>query len=280
MLEFLPQNVKESIARMNISQLYELRLRAERPIMVNYRGEYRYLGSYGLTERKEKAIVCTMDDIAECVFKAGDFSVYSVEEQLKQGFLTAKDGERIGLSGEYVFEKGQPYALKNFTSLCIRVPHAIKGCATEVYKQCMSDRVHNLLLISPPGMGKTTILRDLSRILSETTAKNILICDERGEISIGEYGETCDVVRFCDKKTAFSAGIRAMRPEIIITDELSAYDVDILEKAKKAGVIVIASAHFSGIDYVSASLKNIFERIVLLDEQKIGEIRAIYRHTP
>ena len=277
MLEFLPENVKEGIARINLVYLYEIRIRANKPVTVNYRGEYCYLGYYGLTEHKEKALICTIEDIAECVFKAGNFSVYSVEEQLKQGFLTAKDGERIGLSGEYVFEKGKPLALKNFSSLCVRIPHEIKGCAGEVYKECMSDRVHNLLIISSPGMGKTTILRDLSRILSEKTRKNILICDERGEISVGEYGETCDVVRYCDKETAFTAGIRAMRPEIIITDELSVHDGDILEKAKKAGVTVIASAHFSSIDYVYDSFKNLFERIVLLDDKKVGEIRAIYR---
>ena len=277
MLEFLPENVKEGIARINLVYLYEIRIRANKPVTVNYRGEYCYLGYYGLTEHKEKALICTIEDIAECVFKAGNFSVYSVEEQLKQGFLTAKDGERIGLSGEYVFEKGKPLALKNFSSLCVRIPHEIKGCAGEVYKECMSDRVHNLLIISSPGMGKTTILRDLSRILSEKTRKNILICDERGEISVGEYGETCDVVRYCDKEMAFTAGIRAMRPEIIITDELSIHDGDILEKAKKAGVTVIASAHFSSIDYVYDSFKNLFERIVLLDDKKVGEIRAIYR---
>ena len=279
MLEFIPQNVKEGVARINLQYLYEIRLRAQKPVTVNYHGFYCYLGLYGITEHKEKAIVCTAQDIADCVFKAGNYSVYSVEEQLKQGFLTAKCGERIGLSGEYVFEKGQPLALKNFTSLCIRIPHEIKGCAASVYDECMSDRVHNLLIASPPGMGKTTILRDLSRILSEKTSKNILICDERGELSAGEFGETCDVVRFCDKKTAFTAGIRAMHPEIIITDELSLLDCDVLEQARKAGIIVIASAHFSEIEYLPKPFRTIFERIVLLDDAEIGKIRAIYHQT-
>jgi stage III sporulation protein AA len=246
------------------------------PTCINYQGVYPYLNAYGLTERKEKAIVCTAEDIADCVFKAGNYSVYSVEEQLKQGFLTAKCGERIGISGEYVFDKGKPHALRNFTSLCIRVPHTIRGCALEIYTKAMSDIVYNLLLASPPGMGKTTLLRDLARILSEKTKKNILICDERGEICVGDFGETCDVVRYCDKKTAFTAGIRAMRPEIIITDELSLEDLDALEKAKKAGVTVIASAHFSEIDYIPTVFKDIFDKIVLLDGEKIGVIRAIY----
>lgn len=276
MLDFLPQAVKDGISKINVSFLYEIRLRAAKPVIINYRGEYRYLGAYGITEHREKALITTIEDIADCVFKAGEFSVYSVEEELKQGFLTAKCGERIGIAGEYVFEKGQPLSLRNYTSLCIRVPHEIKGCAMEVYQRCMSDRVRNLLLISSPGLGKTTILRDLSRILSIKTRKNILICDERGEICVGEYGETCDVIRFCDKERAFTAGIRAMRPEIIITDELSYTDCTALKKAIAAGICVIASAHFADISFIEKPFTELFERYVLLDEEEIGRVKGVY----
>ncbi len=276
MLEFLPQNVKSAIAKINAAYLYEIRIRADKPITVNYQGKYRYLGEFGLTEHKQRAIRCTIEDIADCVFKAGNYSVYSVEEQIKKGFVTAENGERIGLSGEYVFDKGQPLALRNFTSLCIRVPHEIKGCAMEIYQSCMSDRVRNLLLMSAPGLGKTTILRDLGRILSEKTKKNILICDERGEISVGEIGDTCDIIRFSDKQTAFEAGVRAMRPDIVITDELSKNDCIAIEKARVAGISVVASAHFSDISLVSSEFLGIFDRYVLLDEREIGKIKGIY----
>ena len=276
MLEFLPQAVKDGLAKINVMHLYEIRLRAEKPIMVNYQGKYRYLGAYGLTQHREKALIATAEDIADCLFRAGNFSMYSVEEELKQGFLTASCGERMGVSGEYVFEKGQPLSIRNYTSLCIRVPHEVKGCAGEIYKRCMSDTVHNLLLMSSPGLGKTTILRDLSRILSEKTRKNILICDERGEISVGEYGDTCDVIRFCDKERAFTAGIRAMRPEIIITDELSIFDCSALKKAVAAGICVVASAHFSHFRFVEPTFKELFERYVLLDEEQIGQIKGVY----
>ncbi len=276
MLEFLPDNVKMAIQRINVSFLYEIRIRIDKPVTVNYQGIYRYLGDFGLTEHKEKAIRCSADEIADCVFKAGNYSVYSVEEQLKKGFLTANCGERIGIAGEYVFEKGQPFALRNYGSLCIRVPHEIKGCAKEIYKLCMSERVVNLLVMSSPGLGKTTILRDLSRILSDKTSKNILICDERGEISVGETGDTSDIVRFSDKATAFEAGIRAMRPDIIITDELCAADCLALNRAMTAGICVVASAHFSDISYVKEPFRPLFDRYVLLDGEKLGKIKAIY----
>ena len=276
MLDFLPQTVKDGIEKINQSYLYEIRLRAEKPVTVNFQGKYCYLGAYGITQHREKALIVTAEDIADCVFKAGNLSVYSVEEELKQGFLTAKCGERIGISGEYVFEKGHPLSLRNYTSLCIRVPHEVRGCAGEIYKRCMSDRVHNLLLMSSPGLGKTTILRDLSRILSEKTKKNILICDERGEICVGEYGDTCDVIRFCDKERAFTAGIRAMRPEIIITDELSLLDCAALKRAVAAGICVIASAHFSAFHFVESPFIELFERYVLLEEEEIGRIKGVY----
>ncbi len=276
MLEFLPEAVKNAVKKLNIGYLYELRIRANKPITVNYQGDYKYLGAYGLTEHREKAICCNIDEVSECVLKAGKYSIYSVEEQLKKGFLTAEHGERIGLSGEYVFEGGKPLTVRNFTSLCIRVPHEIKGCAMEVYQKCMSDIAQNLLLMSPPGLGKTTILRDLGRILSEKTRKNILLCDERGELSVGELGDTCDVVRYSDKETAFEAGVRAMRPDIIITDELSIKDLIALEKAIVAGVIVIASAHFSNMRFVPPAFLTLFDRFVLLDGQEIGKIKGVY----
>ena len=79
--------------------LYELRLRAEKPITVNYKGQYRYLGAFGITDIREKALKSSMEEVADCVYRAGKYSVYSVEEQIKQGFLTAENGVRIGLAG-------------------------------------------------------------------------------------------------------------------------------------------------------------------------------------
>ena len=276
MLDFLPQNVKEGLAYLNANYLYEIRIRANQPITVNFKGKYRYLGARGLTEHQNKALLCDLNDIADCVYRAGEYSVYSVEEQLKKGFITAKNGERIGIAGEYVFERGQPFAVRNFTSLCVRVPHEVIGCGAEIYRCCMSDRVRSILIMSPPGLGKTTILRDLGRLISEKTGKNVLICDERGEISAGNLGETCDIVKFCDKQTAFEAGIRAMRPEIIITDELSAKDCEALEKAVYAGITVLASAHFSSMERVKAPFLGLFERFVLLDNESLGKIKGIY----
>lgn len=276
MLDFLPIVIKDGLSHVNINFVYEIRLRANKPTTVNFKGEYRFLGLYGLTERSEQAIHCTVQDIADCVYKAGEYSVYSVEEELKKGFLTARNGERLGLAGEYVFERGQPLALRNFTSLCIRVPHEIYGCGLQIYKKCFKNGLKNCLIAAPPGLGKTTILRDLARLIGENSRKNILICDERGEISSGNCGQSSDVLKFADKNTAFDAGIRAMRPDVIITDELSPNDCEGVKRAIFAGVTVLASAHFFDIESINTPFKGLFERYIVLDGQKIGQIKGIY----
>ncbi len=276
MLEFLPERIKDALQNVNMNNVYELRLRADFPTIINYLGEYIYLGAYGVTEHTEQAICCDSGEIGDCVFRAGNYSVYSVEEQIKRGFITAVNGERIGLAGEYVFDRGQPLTIRNFTSLCIRVPHEILGCGEEIFRRCMCDRVRNLLIASPPGLGKTTILRDLGRIISLKSRKNVLICDERGEIGCSEKQNGCDILKYADKRTAFEAGIRAMRPDIIITDELSDTDCAAVEKAAYAGVKVLASAHFSSFSHIKPPFFGLFERYVMLDDRQIGKISEIY----
>ena len=276
MLEFLPQIIKNALKNVNIQTVYEIRLRVGKPTTINVLGEYKYLSAYGITAYEEQAIRCDTQDLAECVLKAGDYSVYAVEEQMRKGFLTVASGERIGLAGEYVFDRGQPLTIRDFTSLCIRVPHEVVGCSQAIYQSCMSDKLHNVLICSPPGLGKTTILRDLSRIISAQTRKNVLICDERGEIATQNYGQTCDVLKYSSKSVAFEAGIRAMRPDVIITDELVKDDALAVARAISAGVIVVASAHFSAFSKVEQALLSLFERFVFLDEQTVGKIRAIY----
>ncbi len=276
MLEFLSDNLKEALRNVNKKYVYELRLRAEQPVTVNYGGVYRYLGNTGLTERKEAAIYPTAEEIEECVFRAGKCSIYAVEEQIRQGFITAEHGERIGLAGEYVMEKGQAIALRNFTSICIRMPHEILGCSERIYRSCMSESIRCILIMSPPGLGKTTILRDIAYKMSTQTRKNILICDERGEISAGNVGASCDILKFCDKTTAFEAGTRALRPDVIVTDELSEKDCAAVRRAMASGIKVVASAHIADRTSLREPFLPLFERYVLLDSERIGKLRAIY----
>ncbi len=269
MLEFLPPRIARCLAQINRNCLYELRVRAEKPLSVNYAGEFCFLGEHGLCTAGE-ALLPTHSEVEEIVSAACGYSVYAAENEFRQGFVTAKCGERIGLAGDLVYEGGAVHAVRGITSVCIRVPHEVIGCAMEIYTHCLADRLRSVLILAPPGEGKTTILRDLCRMVCAHRHSNLLVSDERGELSAGDLGETADVIRFADKMTAFTSGIRALRPEVIATDELLPEDYPAVRRAIEAGIKVFASAHLKSAKDVP---EKIFERYVVLDGLgRIGKI--------
>ncbi|MBE5752682.1 MAG: hypothetical protein E7343_01270 [Clostridiales bacterium] len=275
MLEFLSENLKNAIKFLNLNLIFEIRIRAGQPTTVNYNGSYSYLGENGIVKTAQDAVICTKKEVEDMVYSAGNYSVYAVEEQIRQGFISANGGVRVGLAGEYVYTKGQPVTIKNIRSLCVRVPHKIIGVAKDIFDVCFNENYSNLLILSPPGQGKTTILRDIARIFCEKTLKNILICDERGEISMSDIGFMCDIISFSDKKTAFEVGIRAMRPDIMITDEITKDDIPAIKRGIGSGVTTIASAHLKNFNDVLETEMNIFEKYVVLDDKVIGKLSKV-----
>lgn len=268
MLDFLPPRLKDAVRHVNLKRLYEIRIRADKPLLINLNGEFVFLGEVGVCSERE-AILPTAEEIENCLFAASGYSLHAVENQLKRGFLTAEAGERIGLAGSFVYENGSVLSVRSVTSLCVRVPHEVIGCAEEIYRRCL-DLPRSLILLAPPGEGKTTLLRDLSRLVCRRQRQNVLVCDERGELSAGDTGETSDCMKFIDKLTAFTAGIRAMRPELIVTDELLPEDYPAVRRAVESGIIVFASAHLTRFEDVPEKL---FDRYVLL--KGLGQIKEI-----
>lgn len=254
---------------VNFNLLYELRVRVGKPLRANIGGKFVFLGDCGVCSERE-ALLPTVSEIEEIMFAASGYSVYSVENQIKRGFLTGREGERIGLAGAFVYEGNSVLSVHSVTSLCIRIPHEILGCAEEIYERCLKEELCSILLLAPPGEGKTTILRDLSRLVCERKKVNVLVSDERGELAAGDLGSTSDCMKFADKLTAFTAGIRAMRPELIVTDELLKEDYSAVRRAVESGIFVFASAHLKKFEDVPEKL---FSRYVFLDGLgKIGRI--------
>ncbi len=262
MLDFLPNRIKNAVRHVNLNQLYELRIRAEKPLRANLSGMFRFLGETGAVISAKDALYPTAEEVENTLFAASGYSIYSVENQIRQGFITAKDGERLGLAGNFVYDGNGVLSVHAVTSLCVRIPHAIEGCAEEIYFRCFQSGICSVLLLSPPGEGKTTLLRDLSRLVCERTSLNVLVSDERGELSAGDLGNTSDCIRFADKLTAFTAGIRAMRPDVIVTDELLEEDYRAVKRAVEGGVTVFASAHLTRFEDIPNKL---FSRYVFLD---------------
>ena len=181
-------------------KLTEVRMRINKPLSAAEYGIYS-----AVCDKDGHEYTVTKDDIDHVLAIATKHSVYSVNSQLAGGYLSCDDGIRIGVSGEGVYKNGRLFTLKNVNSLCIRIPRQIFGCASAL--SAIADDFDNTVIISPPGMGKTTILREFVRILSDK-GKNVVLIDERNELSASvngvpsfDLGKNTDVLLFSDKKS-------------------------------------------------------------------------------
>ena len=187
----------------------------------------------------------------------------------------------MGIAGDCVFDKNEIVTIKNISSLNIRVPHEIVGSAKKVWDFMFDGtRVYNTLIASLPTMGKTTILKDLLRIINDKLKTSVLVIDERGEFARIK-GEFLDFIRYSDKFYAFSVGVRSLAPKIIVTDELvSKKDWECVKTAVASGISVVASCHANDICELKTKTyfsNAIFDRLIFLNgTSKPGEIKSVY----
>lgn len=245
-LTFLPDDICSAVSNLNLNFLTEIRLRRAQPVIIEYSGEYRYLSAGGATARREAAIMCA--DVADVLYRAMGGCVYSYAEELKEGFITISGGIRIGVAGEYVTEGGEIKTIARPTSLNIRIPHLAEGCSNAVYRALFESRLNSALIFSRPGCGKTTMLRDLARRISREKKCNVLVLDVRSEIGGAgagyDLGETVDIVRSANKLSSIQSAVRAMKPDLVITDELYGEgDMKAVKFARDCGIAVVASSH-------------------------------------
>ena len=247
-LSFLPDEVRNAISHLNYNYLSEIRLRRGQPVIIEYKGEYKYINAFGIAYNSTNLIA--VKEIEPIILAATNGCIYNFTEQMKSGFITVGHGVRIGIAGEYVTQNGEVTTIKNITSLNIRIPHNVTSCADFIVNNILFSGLHSTLLYSRPGLGKTTMLRDIVLSLNKMKKYNILIFDERNEISAicgydgYDLGDRVDIVRCFEKKSAISSAIRAMKPQVIITDELyGESDIESVQYAADCGITVIASSH-------------------------------------
>ena len=290
----LPNEIYTSLMLKSSEQeINEIRIRKDKPIAVICNTKTFFLGENGICSNANQAIYATGELINEIVFRACDSSIYSVNEQLKQGFLMINGGIRLGVCGEVVIDK-EIKTIKNFTSICIRIPHVIKNVSLPIFNQILNNgSINNTLIISPPGAGKTTMLRDIIYQFSyHNYLYNIFIADERGEITCGNNSNFIgsnfyDSICFLNKRDSIMIGLRSMSPDIIVTDELGQEsDFIALKYAMTCGVKIIATLHASSIEDIKNKTEfkkilddKMFDRIVVLSKENgVGTIEGVYKN--
>lgn len=230
------------------------------------------------------------DAFGKLLLRMMDYSYYTKEEELANGFFTLRNGCRVGVSGSFVRSGGR-FNINHISSVCIRIARAFPGCASEIVRVIADDKtLRSTLILSLPGFGKTSLLRDIARQLS-MGGYNVGIADERHEIAACrdgvptmDVGPRTDVVDGLPKAMAIELMMRSLSPQVIITDEIgSEQDAHILQETASKGIAVIASAHASGIDAFERSklgaltASGLFSIAVLLADTP-GKIREIRRY--
>lgn len=237
----------------------------------------------------------------DCIFminQLSEFSLYRMEDELREGFITIEGGHRVGLAGKVNTLKGTVKAIQYITFLNIRIAKAHEGVASTIMPYIYNDTYLNTIFIGPPQTGKTTLIRDVTRMISNgwghVAPHKVGIVDERSEIAgsikgIPQHniGMRTDVMDACPKAEGMMMFIRSMSPEIIVVDEIGSHaDVAALLEAIHAGVTVICTVHGASLDELQnrPSLQpvfkqRIFQRAIILERHaQPGYIKQIFNH--
>lgn len=279
-----PPSVRTILGKMpscSLSGVQEFRLRQDRPLGVLIREQDWFLCSGGeLTRDPLAAYVVTKTDIERVFQNITRHSVYALEEELRNGYITVGGGHRIGFTGEAVVLNGKVKTLKNIACLNLRVAREVQGCSTAILPWIIdrdNSSVRHTLIISPPKCGKTTLLRDIIRQLSSGipilgfSGVNVGVVDERSELASCyrgvpqmDIGLRSDVLDRCPKAEGMYMLVRSMSPVVIATDEIGRpEDVTAIREVLNAGIKLITSVH--GND-----LKDILKRPVLEEIVSLG----------
>ena len=293
-IRVLSESVQKIIEqeRMDFSELQEIRLRIGQPVTVLYQNEELILPTmYSEKKRLGK------QEMKETIEHISNYSLYAYEHELKQGFITIEGGHRVGMAGQVIMEGGKIKNMKYISSINIRVSHEVLDCANKIFPYITYNKqMYHTLIISPPRCGKTTLLRDVIRQISDGNrwikGCTVGVVDERSELG-GCYlgviqnnlGMRTDILDRCPKADGMIMLIRSMVPQVVAVDEIGAKeDVHAIEYAMHCGCKMLATAHGDSMEEICK--KPIFEKlirekrferyVILSNRYRLGGIEAVY----
>ena len=291
-LKYMPSKISSKIVENILdkaSKIEEIRLRVDRPIILRMNDGEKVIKYSVSTEE----MISVLQAICEN-------SIYTYQNQIAEGFVTLKGGHRVGISGSCVVENGKIININHIYSLNFRIARQVVGSGNKILKYILNpdkNTVYNTLIVSSPGVGKTTVLRDIVRQVSsgikeiKFLAVNVGVVDERGEIAAlykgapqNDVGIKTDILDNIPKSIGMKMLIRSMTPQIIVADEIGSYeDIEAIKYAVCSGCKGIFTAH--GASFADISLNpiiksliatNIIERVIFLDETTKGKVKDVY----
>ena len=278
--------------------IQEIRIRVNQPVLVYISRQEYFLNCSGKLQSDNRgAYKGTIEDIRSIMNHLCKYSLYAYEEELKQGYFTIQGGHRVGITGQVIQEHNKIKNMKYISSINIRIAHEIKGAADAalpyLYHQ---NEIYNTMIISNPGCGKTTLLRDLIRQISNGNqygyGRNVGVVDERSEIG-GSYmgipqndvGIRTDVLDACPKVVGMMMLIRSMTPRVVAIDEIgSLEDMQALQSVLQCGCRLIVTVHGESLEEIRKKVlfqpiieSCMFERFIVLGNlKKACMIQQIY----
>lgn len=279
-LRYFPNNIYQNLYNIFtenkriVEELQEIRLRIDRPIILKLRNQ-NIVTQYNISQT----------EILQIVERLCENSIYAYKNQICEGFITIKGGHRVGIIGSCVIENGKIINIKYISSLNIRIAKEILNCSKRILPEIIdieNATINNTILVSPPGKGKTTVLRDIIRNISNGIenmnfkGKTCGVVDERGEIAAmykgipqNDIGIRTDVIENVDKSKGIHILVRSMAPEIIACDEIgSKEDIEAIRYALYSGVKGIFTMHGSNIEDVKNN-KQVYELVENKEIQKV-----------
>ena len=287
-------NVRQLLvdADLDYDKLYEIRLRVARPLFLTYDG-----GECFLRQKDTEPYLVTREDLKETLEYISGYSLYAYEDEIRQGYISVQGGHRVGVTGKVILNGDRIKGMKYISCINVRLSHQLPGCADAVmpYIQRQNHIAHTLI-ISPPRGGKTTLLRDVIRQLSNgregISGVTVGVVDERSELAgswqgipQNDLGIRTDILDCCPKAEGMMMLIRSMSPEVVAVDELGDYeDIHAIESVIHCGCKLFATVHGSSIEDIKRKplmqrlvQEKIFERYIILhNKDKAGKVKAVF----